>query len=132
MGMSSFFQKLFYIGNLPSNLIANRFNDATIKKNLLARATRFMNLKYAPKLKQTTTAKLWPSTSKRNHSYPPHLQTRDQQIRRFWEGGVNAYIETGNFELADDTMTATQKLLDRLWYKQSDRSPDSQTCSKNR
>jgi hypothetical protein len=28
-------------------------------------------------------------------------------------------IETGNFELADDTMTATQKLLDRF--------PDSQT-----
>jgi hypothetical protein len=28
-------------------------------------------------------------------------------------------IETGNFELADDTMTATQKLLDRY--------PDSQT-----
>jgi hypothetical protein len=23
-------------------------------------------------------------------------------------------IETGNFEIADDTMTATQKLLDRL------------------
>jgi hypothetical protein len=49
--------------------------------------------KYAPNLKQTTTAKLW------RFALGQHF--------------VND-IETGNFELADDTMTATQKLLDRL------------------
>jgi hypothetical protein len=45
-----------------------------------------MNLKYAPKLKQTTTAKLW----------------RFALGQQFMND-----IETGKFELADDTMTAT-------------------------
>jgi hypothetical protein len=67
-------------------------NAATAKKTLSTGATKFMNLKYAPKLKQTTKAKLWWFALG----------------QRF----VND-IETDNFELTDDTMITTQKLLDR-------------------